>query len=173
VSNNLGRGPPSSKSEASAATAAFDLRLGKVRPLALGIHIAIHEAAPALDHRALGDALRFLTGHPAYLKAMLPGAPRVDLAGEPSGTVSPEQAGHAREKLQAAVARAAAKKAAASRAKVAGAGNTIPGKVAPAVARTGGTTAPKPPPSKPDPVRVRASLDGLRAAAAARREGVR
>jgi sRNA-binding protein len=64
----------------------------------------------ALAPRELGIALRFYTGNVGYLRAMLCGAWRVDLSGNVASTVTADEEAHARAKLAAATAKAAARK---------------------------------------------------------------
>ena len=78
--------------------AAFVHYQGRRRPLKVGIfHDILDRLGPAIDQkllrRALGAYVRnFGFG---YLRALQPGADRIDLAGEPCGTVTAEEAAHA------------------------------------------------------------------------------
>lgn len=61
------------------------------KPLALGIHKAVLAAQPELDKDAVRKAMRFHVQSTRYLKGILEGAPRYDLAGNPEGAVTAEQ----------------------------------------------------------------------------------
>lgn len=71
-----------------------------VRPLKIGIQedlVADEKIAKNKIKRALASYVRA----PQYFKAMQEGAERVDLQGQASGTVTAEEAAHAREQLKA------------------------------------------------------------------------
>lgn len=61
------------------------------KPLAIGIHKALMEVQPDLDKQALRLAMKAHTQSTRYLKGIVEGAPRFDLAGQPAGTVTAEQ----------------------------------------------------------------------------------
>ena len=65
------------------------------RPLKVGIAADIRAALPDLDRRALGVALKVYTHRIVYLQAVVVGADRVDLDGNPAGQVTTSEAGHA------------------------------------------------------------------------------
>jgi ProP effector len=73
------------------------------RPLAIGAHVALLEAAPDLAG-AIWLALRRYTGRLLYQQALVEGATRVDLAGKPVGTVSAAHARLAARKVRRIVA---------------------------------------------------------------------
>jgi sRNA-binding protein len=58
----------------------------------------------------LGIALRFYVGNAAYLRGLLKGAWRIDLAGNPVGSVTADQEADAKAKIAAREAKAAARK---------------------------------------------------------------
>lgn len=60
-------------------------------PLALGIHKTLMERQPDLDKNQVRQALHLHTSGNRYLKALVEGAPRLDLDGNPSGAVTAEQ----------------------------------------------------------------------------------
>jgi ProP effector len=81
--------------------AAFPRERPDIRPLKIGIREDIQAAHPELDP---GEARRMLAcwcGRPSYQRAVRRGGPRIDLAGEAAGEVSPEQMAHAEEVLKA------------------------------------------------------------------------
>jgi len=98
----------------------FALRSGRVRALpgtataAQGRHLPRHSGdrlGPAIDQKLLRRALGAYVRNFGYLRALQPGAERIDLAGEPCATVSADEAAHAafvlaglRAKRQARVA---------------------------------------------------------------------
>lgn len=61
------------------------------KPLAIGIHKALLEEQPDLDKAALRTAMKVHTQSTKYLKGIVEGAQRFDLAGNPAGTVTAEQ----------------------------------------------------------------------------------
>jgi ProP effector len=61
------------------------------RPLAIGIHKSLLEAQPDLDKNALRQAMKAHTQSTRYLKGIVEGADRLDLAGNPDGKVTAEQ----------------------------------------------------------------------------------
>jgi ProP effector len=81
------------------------------KPLKLKIHLDLQTALDgAVTPDELSRALHFYCGNVGYLRAMLCGAWRVDLSGNPPGAVSAAEEAHAREKLAAVETRAAARK---------------------------------------------------------------
>jgi sRNA-binding protein len=67
---------------------AFTFKLCELR--ALGIREGIMSAAPDIAH--LKATLGFYCNTPSYLMACVAGAARIDLAGQPAGVVTDEQA---------------------------------------------------------------------------------
>lgn len=61
------------------------------KPLALGIHKAVLAEQPELDKDAVRKAMRLHVQATRYLKGVVEGAPRYDLAGNPDGAVTAEQ----------------------------------------------------------------------------------
>jgi ProP effector len=73
--------------------AAFAIKPSHRRPLKLGIHNDIlAQLSDTIAPRDLSIALRIYVGNIGYLKALVPGADRVDLNGVPAGTVTAEHA---------------------------------------------------------------------------------
>src|SRR5262249_49755856 len=67
-------------------------------PLEIGIEAKIFpEVRGAMKPHEVTDAVRFYTSSAAYLRCLRPGAKRVDLAGNPVGIVTGEEAGRAAE----------------------------------------------------------------------------
>jgi ProP effector len=93
----------------AAFPAAFTLDRTLVRPVKLGIKDDLYGQC-AISHRRITAALRSYCNSVHYLRASTEGAVRIDLAGEPAGTVTATQARHATEGL-AALAKIAAKRA--------------------------------------------------------------
>jgi sRNA-binding protein len=89
--------------------AAFTLDPTLVRPLKLGIKDDIY-AQSAISRRHIKAALRSYCNSVHYLAASTEGAMRIDLTGEPAGTVTATEARHATERL-AVLAKVAAKRA--------------------------------------------------------------
>ncbi len=81
-------------------------------PLKVGIHldVVIRVRAPAIKPGEIADALRFYCGGLAYLRALVEGAPRPDLDGEPAGAVTTEEAADAKVKIEAIRARLGARR---------------------------------------------------------------
>ena len=94
---------------AIAFPAAFALDPTLVRPFKLGIKDDIY-AQSAISRRRITAALRSYCNSVHYLMASTEGAVRIDLTGEPAGTVTATEARHATERL-AALAKVAAKRA--------------------------------------------------------------
>ena len=69
-------------------------------PLAIGIHKAIQERFPEIDKQSLRSALRIHTASTRYLKALVQGECRFDLAGEKTGPITPEQKQQAKDTLR-------------------------------------------------------------------------
>jgi sRNA-binding protein len=68
-------------------------------PLKIGIHADLLEVARDLEPVAIGRALQFYVRDSRYLKSMIAGRPRIDLAGAAFGIVTPEQAAAAEQSL--------------------------------------------------------------------------
>jgi sRNA-binding protein len=153
----------------AAFPAAFTLDPMLVRPVKLGIKDDLYKQS-AISHRCIAMALRAYCNSVQYLEGSVEGAVRIDLAGEPAGTVTATEARHAREAL-AALAKASAK----GTGKIAGSPN-IP--KAPEGTKMGHPSRPPDAPkgsenstrgSSADPAPKRLSLRDLKLAAAARR----
>jgi sRNA-binding protein len=70
------------------------------QPLKVGVYGDVLAAlGEAVQPRDLQSALRAYTGNRGYLRAMSAGACRIDLDGEPAGTVTPEDETVAKAKL--------------------------------------------------------------------------
>jgi ProP effector len=82
----------------AAFPAAFMLDALLVRPLKLGIKDDL-DGRSGLSRRRITAALRAYCNSVRYLKAITEGAVRIDLSGEPAGTVTASEAHHAREGL--------------------------------------------------------------------------
>ena len=89
------------------------------RPLAIGIHKQLMERQPDLDKNQVRTALHNHTAATRYLKALVEGAPRLDLDGNPAGEVTAEQQKQAvttlRDRLKKAAERRKAEEEAAQR----------------------------------------------------------
>lgn len=91
----------------------FTTERKRVRPLAIGIQQALRAALN--DDAELADtpnwlikqALARYTRAPAYLEAVMAGAPRVDLRGNPAGEVTDDARAHARARREEQKQRAA------------------------------------------------------------------
>lgn len=112
------------------------------RPLKLGIHTDVL-AASDITPAVLSAALKAYVGNAAYLQACTEGAPRIGLDGNIAGSVSAEEAANAKRRLEQQLARRKRYRDAAAEARA----------KAESEARNAG----------------RISLEGLRAAAQARR----
>lgn len=66
------------------------------QPLKIKIHLDLVAAAPDIDPVNIGRALKYYTGAISYLSQCLEGSVRVELTGQPSGTVSVKEAAHAK-----------------------------------------------------------------------------
>lgn len=76
-----------------------------VKPLKLGILediIDVYERldSPPFSKKLLREALNYYTVSKAYLSAQQPDAERIDLYGQPNGTVNAEQALYAQKRFQ-------------------------------------------------------------------------
>jgi ProP effector len=88
----------------------FSHRLTNRKPLKIGIGKELAVAVDgALTPKELDTALRLYTTQKAYLRTLKAGAQRVDLDGNPAGTVTPEQAAVARQRIEHLEARASAR----------------------------------------------------------------
>jgi ProP effector len=155
--------------------AAFTLDPTLVRPVKLGINGDIY-AQFAISRHRIKAALRAYCNRVHYLRASTEGVMRIDLTGEPAGTVTATEARHATERL-AVLAKVAAKRAgkiaAAARATQTPRGAAGTGKPSPRAA----TAAPEASdiskralPAEPaSPGQKRLSLGDLKRAAAARK----
>ena len=84
------------------------------RPLKVGIAADIQAALPDLDRRALFVALKVYTRRLVYLQAVVVGAERVDLDGNPVGEVTAWEADHAVAVLAGVLAQRQAQRTAAT-----------------------------------------------------------
>jgi ProP effector len=86
------------------------------KPLAIGIHKVLLAQQPDLDKAALRKAMLLQTQSTRYLKGIVEGATRYDLAGNPDGVVTAEQQEQAvatlRERIRKATERRKAEEAA-------------------------------------------------------------
>jgi ProP effector len=81
--------------------AAFAINPSYRRPLKLGIHRDIlAQLGDIIAPRDLSVALRIYVGNLGYLAALTTGADHVDLNGQPTGTVTAEEAAHAKGRCQ-------------------------------------------------------------------------
>ena len=69
-------------------------------PLSIGIHKAFSERIPGLAKGQVWAAMQQHTGSTRYLKALVEGAPRFDLDGNPAGEVTAEQQAQAVKTLK-------------------------------------------------------------------------
>jgi hypothetical protein len=60
-------------------------------PLKIGIHRDIKAIAPELSTKDLGTAIRYYVADYQYRQAMVAGAARFDLDGNPAGAVAPDE----------------------------------------------------------------------------------
>jgi ProP effector len=79
-------------------------------PLKIGIHDDIVALLPEIDPHIIGQALKLYTSHSGYRRALVEGAPRVDLNGAEVGIVTAEAASHAATSLERFMRRYAANK---------------------------------------------------------------
>jgi ProP effector len=154
--------------------AAFTLDPTLVRQLKLGIKDDIY-AQSAISRRHIKAALRSYCNSVHYLGASTEGAMRIDLTGEPAGTVTATEARHATERL-AVLAKVAAKRGGkvASASKGAktprGAGTGKPSPRAATAAPKASDISNRRLPAEPaTPGQKRLSLGDLKRAAAARK----
>ena len=80
--------------------AAFAPRDGIKKPLKIGIFHDIRVAAPEIKFFGLKLALKNYCSRRSYLRALIEGAPRIDLDGQPNGFVTKEQADLAKIHLE-------------------------------------------------------------------------
>jgi ProP effector len=122
----------------AAFPAAFTLDRTLVRPVKLGIKDDLYGQC-AISHRRITAALRSYCNSVHYLRASTEGAVRIDLAGEPAGTVTATQARHATEGLAAKIGAKRASKVASATMSTQTPKGTGTGKLSPRAA----TAAPK------------------------------
>ena len=79
------------------------------QPLKIGIHNDIIARHPELQPGLIASALRTYTRSVGYLETLKAGAARIDLEGNPVGTVTAADEADARRKIAKAARRAAAK----------------------------------------------------------------
>jgi ProP effector len=90
------------------------------KPLKLKIHLDLQAALDgAITPDELHRALRFYCGNEGYLRGLLKGARRVDLAGNPVGTVTADEEDNAKQKLAAMEAKRTRRKQAMAQQKAA------------------------------------------------------
>jgi ProP effector len=70
------------------------------RPLKIGIAKELEALATGIDLKALKTAVGWYTSNLGYLHNMAAGADRIGLDGAPSGSVRPEDAVHARHRIE-------------------------------------------------------------------------
>jgi ProP effector len=91
---------------------AFSVYEGRRRPLKVGVHLDIvSRLNGVMTPQEVGITLRLYTSANAYLRACRAGADRIDLDGNPLGTVSESDAENAQARLQAKKHRKAKPKA--------------------------------------------------------------
>ena len=100
MSSNLTKVKATIAELVAAFPAAFTLEPALVRPVKLGIRNDLY-AQSAISRRRITAALRSYCNNVHYLKASTEGAVRIDLAGEPAGTVTATEARHAMDGLAA------------------------------------------------------------------------
>jgi ProP effector len=83
------------------------------RPLKVGIDADIITRYPAIKRRVLAVTLAVYAGRVMYQRAMVAGAMRVDLDGQPAGEVTVRDAEHAAARLAETLASCETKRAAA------------------------------------------------------------
>jgi ProP effector len=87
--------------------ACFSVYEGRRKPLKLGIHQDVLAALEgAITPKELKNALRHYTGNRCYLRRSIAGAARIDLDGNPAGTITAEEAVAAATKMAAYAAAA-------------------------------------------------------------------
>jgi sRNA-binding protein len=151
--------------------AAFTLDPTLVRPVKLGVKDDIY-AQFAISRRRITAALRSYCNSVHYLRASTECAIRIDLTGEPAGTVTATEARHATERL-AVLAKVAAKRAgkvasASKGAKTPGTGKPSP-RAATAVPKASDISKRTLPAEPATSGQKRLSLGDLKRAAAARK----
>ncbi|SRR6266536_3532746 len=77
---------------------AFFINGSQRLPLKIGIFADLAAAELTVSSTQLRTALRVYTNSPGYLSAMCEGEARVDLAGDPAGAVTEQEARNARKK---------------------------------------------------------------------------
>jgi sRNA-binding protein len=84
-----------------------------VRPFAIGIHREILQALPDVKSYVLRDAIQLYQweSYGAYVKSILAGGHRYNLAGEPTGEVTAKDQEHAEDMLEERSARWHARRA--------------------------------------------------------------
>lgn len=87
------------------------------KPLAIGIHKALLAVQPELEKNALRKAMLAHTQSTRYLKGIVEGAERFDLAGNPDGNVTAEQQTQAVATLKDRIRKAAERRKAEEDAK--------------------------------------------------------
>jgi ProP effector len=132
------------------------------RPLKRGVHNDLIEHGVLLAREC--RVLRWYVSRRMYQVALAAGGPRYDLDGQPAGEVTPDEADHAKAAVSAIEAKQN-RKATAARADV----DKRKAIKAPAPAKAPQAARPA---DKTPPAKSGLSLDGLRAAARARREAV-
>jgi ProP effector len=96
---------------AEAFPKAFSIFEQRRRPLKIGIRgDLLARLGGTLTEIELRQVLRAYTANGAYRRRLLAGAPRIDLDGNPVGTVSAEEAADALAKIAAKTAKVAARK---------------------------------------------------------------
>lgn len=75
------------------------------QPLKIGIHLDIIAALPELPATDIARALRFYTGDIRYLKSCVEGRHRIGIDGQPTGTVTADEAEHCEKSLQGILAK--------------------------------------------------------------------
>ena len=91
MSSNLTKVKATIAELVAAFPAAFTFEPALVRPVKLGIRNDLY-AQSAISRRRITAALRSYCNNVHYLKASTEGAVRIDLAGEPAGTVTATEA---------------------------------------------------------------------------------
>ena len=95
---------------------AFPADPSACRPLKVGIREdIISEMGGEFELQVIHVALAKHTGRRGYLRALARGGVRIDLTGQASGEVTPEQMAHAQEKLKVLSERAKERKGAATK----------------------------------------------------------
>jgi ProP effector len=80
------------------------------KPLKVGIDVDLAAQCPALERKERAVVLRFYTSRVMYLRALTASATRVDLDGNPAGTVTDQEAEHAAARLAGILAAREAKR---------------------------------------------------------------